>query len=252
MLWQRVGWLRPHGRPLLLPKATVKTLTSLQAGLQHTVIREKHAAFLLDAAIGTDFDLDALHTELRSVMRHLWRLPWDNSRKEVYWRLALDGLPSAARMHLTGAVCDCGQVAPGRNHHFWDCPVAQAVVQVLQGQLPQPNIVRRVNLWLCRPPTPQIHTGVWMVVCLAALLSINKGRKLLYKLSQVVPPVSVQQRVVTACTVAVATLWDMLADFVGVGMSSPDWLQAIGHAHPFLHAVPNAGGELHLAVNHPN
>jgi hypothetical protein len=225
--------------------------SSIRFVIRDTVIREKHAAFLLDAAVGTDFNLESLHRELMSVMRRMWRLPWDNSRKEVYWRLALDGLPSAARMHLTGAVCDCGQVAPGRKHHFWECPVAQAVVQVLQEQLPQPILVRRVNLWLCRPPTPQLHAGVWMVVCLAALSGINKGRKLLFKLSQVIPPVSVQQRIATACTVAVATLWDMLADFVGVGMCNPDWLHFVDHAHPFLHVVPGAAGELHLTVNRP-
>lgn len=38
-------------------------------------------------------------------------------------------------MHMLGVSCDCGVVAPDRQHHFWGCPVAQAVTQVLQEQL---------------------------------------------------------------------------------------------------------------------
>jgi hypothetical protein len=195
--------------------------------------------------------VEALLSELHTLLRNLWKLPWDNSRKEVFWRLTLDGLPSAARMHMLGVSCDCGMVAPDRQHHFWGCPVAQAVTQMLQQHIPPQCHVHRINVWLCRPPSPDLHVGVWQVVCLAAVISMNKGRQLLFKLSSSQPALSAQQRVDFACKVAVATFWDMLEDFVGVGLHNPLWLAEVGHAHPFLHVMHDAEGLGHLRVNRP-
>ena len=48
-----------------------------------------------------------------------------------------------------------------------------------------------------------------------------------------------------------ATFWDMLYDFVGVGMCNPAWVQDVGPARPFLHVVTDAQGEGHLQVNRP-
>jgi hypothetical protein len=251
MLWARIGWKRPRGRPLLLGNATVRALTQLQAALHQVAARDKHKAFLQEATVGLNLQVETLLPELHSLLRNLWKLPWDNSRKEVFWRLVLDGLPSAARMHMLGVSCDCGAVAPDRQHHFWGCPVAQAVTQVLQQQLPPQCHMQRVNVWLCRPPSPIVHAGVWQVVCLAAVISMNKGRKLLYKLSKSQPALSAQQRIDIACKVAVATFWDMLVDFVGVGMCSPLWLAEVGLAHPFLHVMHDAEGLGHLQVNRP-
>lgn len=249
MLWARVGWKRPNGMPLLLGKATVRALTHLQAALHQVAIRDKHRVFLQEAAVGLNLQVETLFSELYALLRNLWKLQWDNSRKEVFWRLTLDGLPSAARMHMLGVSCDCGVVAPDRQHHFWGCPVAQAVTHVLQQQSPPESHVQRINVWLCRPPCPEIHVGVWQVVCLAAIISMNKGRQLLFKLSSSQPALSAMQRVDIACKVAVATFWDMLADFVGVGLCNPLWLVEVGHVHPFLHVVHDEEGLGHLLVN---
>lgn len=251
MLWARIGWERPRGRPLLLANASVRALTQLQAALYQVAARDKHVTFLQEASVGLNLQAEALLPELHTLLRDLWKLPWDNSRKEVFWRLTLDGLPSAARMHMLGATCDCGVVAPDRQHHFWGCPVAQAVTQVMQQQCPPQCHVQRINVWLCRPPSPGIHVGVWHVACLAAIISMNKGRQLLYKLSSSQPALSAQQRVDVAGKVAVATFWDMLHDFVGVGLHNPVWLAEVGHAHAFLHVMHDAEGLGHLQVNHP-
>jgi hypothetical protein len=80
---------------------------------------------------------------------------------------------------------------------------------------------------------------------------MNKGRQLMYKLSTSQPALSNQQRIDIACKVAVATFWDMLVDFVGVGMCNPLWLAEVGIAHPFLHVVHDAEGLGHLQVNYP-
>jgi hypothetical protein len=251
MLWARAGWTRPNAKPLLLRNTTVRTLTQLQAALHQVAARDKHQVFLQEAAVGLNLQLEPLFSELHALLRSLWKLPWDNSRKEVFWRLTLDGLPSAARMHMLGVSCDCGVVAPDRQHHFWGCPVAQAVLQVVQGQLPPQITVQRINIWLCRPPSPNLHAGVWQVVCLASVISMNKGRQLLYKLSIEQPAQTAQQRIQIACKVAVATFWDMLVDFVGVGLCSPVWLLEVDPAHPFLHVVQDAEGHGHLRVNRP-
>jgi hypothetical protein len=81
---------------------------------------------------------------------------------------------------------------------------------------------------------------------------MNKGRQLLFKLSSSQPALSAQQRLGVACKVAVATFWDMLFDFVGVGLHNPLWLAEVGPAHPFLHVVQDAEGVHHLQVNRPH
>jgi hypothetical protein len=89
------------------------------------------------------------------------------------------------------------------------------------------------------------------VVCLAVIISMHKGRKILHKLSVEQPTHPAQQRVQIACNVATATFWDMLVDFVGVGLFDPAWLLEVNEAHPFLHVVQDAEGNGHLQVNRP-
>jgi hypothetical protein len=125
-------------------------------------------------------------------MRRLWSLKWDNHFKEVYWRLVLNGLPTAARMHNTRACGVCQQLPPqaaadtyiGRRHHFWECPVAQSVVAAIQQQLPaswcaEPLAAHHV-VFMHRPRgasrATTLHCGVWRVVCLAAVCAMNVGR----------------------------------------------------------------------------
>ena len=56
-----------------------------------------------------------------------------NDMKEDFWRLFHNGFPTAGRLHASEQRCGagCSAVSPGRMHHFWECPVAQAVVAVL-------------------------------------------------------------------------------------------------------------------------
>jgi hypothetical protein len=117
-------------------------------------------------------------------MRRLWRLPWENGRKEVFWRLAYDALPTAARLHRDQPrECGAGP-RPDRHHHFWACPVAQAVVAAVQAELAaaapppagQPAPLVPANIWLARTP-PGLDAGVWGVVCLAAVEAMDRGRR---------------------------------------------------------------------------
>ncbi|KAF8054788.1 hypothetical protein HT031_006931 [Scenedesmus sp. PABB004] len=136
----------------------------------------------------------ALTASVRVALRKLWRLRWDNAVKEVYWRLALNGLATAERMSQPEAVCLCGAACPGRAHHYWECPIAQAVVRAMLDSLPAEWCARpadgaprlhREHVWLMFAPPPaarragarRLHSGVWRVVCLAALAAMDTGRR---------------------------------------------------------------------------
>jgi hypothetical protein len=163
----------------------------------------------------------------------------------------LDALPTAERMHQQQQACACGAVCPGRLHHYWECPVAQAVVTTLNNQLHMCGVqadVYRPHVWLARLPCTAVHAGVWLVVVLAALLGMDKGRKLLFAWAQRMaqhPPASQHQvseqqqhHIMLASKLATATFWDMLYDFVGVSDSHPEWEGKVGLTHPFLCMVP--------------
>ncbi len=65
--------------------------------------------------------------------------------------MAVDGVPvpGNSRMHGSApkACACCGAVAPSpRLHHFWDCPVAQAVVAAVSAVVG--TAVPRAALWL--------------------------------------------------------------------------------------------------------
>jgi hypothetical protein len=95
---------------------------------------------------------------------------------------------------------------------------------------------------------------------LAALIAMDKGRKMLvaWRLAadaaqphgrmggqgaqQQAPPPPLPQRIPIASRVAAATFWDMLQDFVGLGLAPAPWLADVTADHPFLHRVDLPGG----------
>jgi hypothetical protein len=89
-----------------------------------------------------------------------------------------------------------------------------------------------------------VHKGVWLVVCQAALLGMDRGRGLLYKWQkqQSTPgeePLpahlhTAQQQLQAAGRVATAAFWDSLHDFVGLRLCPAGWLDHIPPNHPFL------------------
>jgi len=175
-----------------ISKLTVKTTTALQLKHVYRERRARHRAFV-ELALGIH-DIAAPQVtlackSLSKCFRVVWRhIKWDNALKEVFWRLVLDALPTAQRLHNLESVCVCNDVAPGRHHHFWHCPVARGVVQTIIDQLPsswcsrsQPaaSPVQQKHIWLLQPPPGprKLHPKVWMVVCLAALNAMDCGRK---------------------------------------------------------------------------
>ena len=137
--------------------------------------------------------------DLRSTLKRLWRLPWENCRKEPFWRLIYDAFPTAARMHLPDP-CICGGAPADRQHHFWDCPVARSVVGAISAALHgqpaataaaaaggAPPALPQRSIWLAAPP-PAVHEGVWSVVCLAAVEAMDHGRRRMYAMQQCCRP----------------------------------------------------------------
>jgi len=214
-----------------------------------------------EACSGLGGNLQAQPKDVLRLLRGLWRIPWDNQRKEFFWRFTVDGLPTAARMHMLGEPCAvCDHLAPGRRHHYWECPVAEAVVQELRKGLAgfggEP--LRCDHVWLARRPSSQLHWGVWVIVCQAALLGMDKGRRLmaasaLAAQEQQHQPRSLHSlpgpaRLLIVGRVAAATFWDMLADFVGLGLAPASWLAEVHSQHPFLGVQQAADGSRSLVV----
>jgi hypothetical protein len=263
----RLGWQGVGDKQYTMPQMSVRQFTQLQWPAAGAAVHEKHAAFVQHVrAVQAPEEVPVSEQEVVKCMRAVWRLKWENSRKEVLWRLVFDGFPTAARMHMAQEHCVCGQAVPGWQHHYWQCPVAKAVVGAIQSQLPVDTPpLQPVHLWVGRLPQADLHQGVWRVVMLAALLGMDKARQLLTKWrldarNGQPPPqhaTTPEQQVQVASRVAVATLWDMLNDFVSLRLYPPEWLIGVGGEgrvgpnHPFICAAPTQQGDTRLCLRLP-
>lgn len=254
---------RSQGVPIGVQQLRVKVLTSLQMGPILDARADKQVVFMQEACASLSPGHGLSAEDMLPIYRSLWALPWDNKKKEVYWRLALDALPTAARLHLQGEPCNCGVMMPDRAHHFWDCPVAMAVRGEIERALNsaggQYNLQRH-HLWLCRLPSrPDLHKGVWMVVCMAALLAMNTGRKCLTKWrleggqgatgGGTRRPPALSRRIAAASRVATAAFWDQVQDFLSLGLAPAPWVADIPVGHPFIQLHTTAGGSRALQLN---
>ena len=158
--------------------------------------------------------------------------------------------PTAARMHLESP-CPCGtsDPSPGREHHYWDCPVAQAVIESFETALAPCPGFQMSHLWVpCAPHG--VHGGVWQLVCLAAVAAMDAGRKRLYAIS--LTPHAYPPDLTAACgRYAAAKFWRLLADFTASSPSIPRCWQRWGpvpadHPLPYFDPV-----EQRLAVSRP-
>jgi hypothetical protein len=90
---------------------------------------------MVDTGLPQQLQPAADAAELAKLLAKLWKLPWDICKKELLWRLSVDGKATPARMHAVGGSCRCGAVAPNILHHFWQCPVAEGVVALLKAHM---------------------------------------------------------------------------------------------------------------------
>ena len=177
---------------------------------------------------------------LTQAFPRLWQgVRWENEYKETFWRLTVDGVPLLGNSHLRGAravPCRCGFVpaagcASPRLHHFWFCPVAQAVLQQLESRIA--DSVTRVHVWLVQAP-PGVTQCVWDVVSLATVSAMERGRRHLVTRRR--QGQSDEEILAGAVLCAVADFWASLRHFALLGVPRRGWTQ-VGALHPFLRVV---------------
>ncbi len=288
--WAVLPFIGPGG-------LTVRAATSMQLRCFDAERRQLHRAFAASALLLSGYGplaqlptaVNASCTALLGRMRALARLSWDNKRKEVFWRLAVNGV-SAAGGHdvVLSGLCPCGRAPDppaglsaspgllGRSHCFWHCRVADAVVTAVRVGLAaggcDAGALECAHLWLLEPPAATVHPCAWSVVAVAAICAMEYGRRrmwamhlgatdtpaagqtlitdFLHTLTAGPAPADHAER---ASRTAVATFWKYLQDFVSDGAVPPTWATDTKLAlpsHPFLW-VDTSGSQPCLRLRTP-
>lgn len=188
VLLPRLGWkldcMGVPSRIIFLLDLKVKDATALQLGTSREQRVKAHACFINETFDRGEHTVCTReeHTTLSSLFALCWSLIWENKQKEVFWRLAVDGVADGHRWSsLSGQACACGVVGPRRGHFFWSCDVARAVVQEVHRCCPESPPLVKANVWLMLPPLGVVHKR-WVVICLSALNSMDVGRRQLLSL----------------------------------------------------------------------
>jgi len=255
-----------RGQPLRLLDglATVKSVTRAliapQLEWQRTRRLEQlsHSLSIVPSLLASP-SLDEEYSALGKRMATLWKLrECPNQWKDVAWRIQYNGV-RAAGGHDIPQSCSCGwaegqgigqgsseekkvKALACKAHVFGDCPVAQAVIRVLQAGLPPglAPLLQPSDIWLLRlPPSTiehSINEDVWSLVCSLALHAMNSGHSSLYVLSHQSPPLSRSDVVSRASNKAVGWFSYLLADVAASGSLPEEW-KDLSPSHPFFHSV---------------
>jgi hypothetical protein len=220
-----LGWHLPDGEVVRPDSLTVAVATKLQSLDSHVAIAARHMQF--DLHVGM---LDVQQPgvgghplpSVPTVLARWWKLRVPNCYKEAAWRLTLNAFPTADRMPAPAGgqpkcCAACGAVNPGIRHHFWLCPMADAVRQEVESQLRAKNMLgvgARLlcsHVWKGVKPHHGLHGMVWDMVCLAAVHAMNVGRQAAWSLSHRLETPDLVADVVQK--IAKAAFWSVLADF---------------------------------------
>lgn len=257
---ERVGWRLGDTVCIKLGKLTVRLATQLQEQMQaagerrarlHTAY-EKEARTQPPTGTGTAAAVAAAADEAASascvptLLQRLWPIKWEKENKETLWRLTVDGVPLPGNTHLCNSAperCGCGGFGgPGhhsaspREHHFWECPVAQAVVQQIAAHVPGP--ITRAQVWLAEAPQG-MQQCVWDIISLAALTAMERARVGLRAATRNVPAPQATAQPGTPSPVEVAKaravleFWQRLRGFAEMGVPRHNW-DGVGPDHPIL------------------
>ena len=256
----RVGWRLGGSLSVKLSNLTVRLATEQETEERrarlHTAYeqdaREHHSAgpppAEQPAAISnTEAASDAAPAScVPAILRRVWQIKWEREHKETLWRLVVYGVPLPGNTHLNHLhpePCGCGTYGGAatpscspRAHHFWACPVAQAVVQQITAHVPGP--ITRAHVWLAETP-PGMQQCVWDVVCLAALSAMERGRMGMRADTRYIPgpnenvEAGAPTPVEVAKARAVLDFWQRLRGFAELGMPKHGW-DGVGPDHPIL------------------
>ena len=237
----RLGWRFPDG-PVQLQALSVRTATWAQLQRVGDQRQHRHAQFVthIFAASGrpaplVEKDQAAI---LKLLLAQLWKLPWLNQHKEVFWRLTLDALPTAARLHNAESACICGALVPNWLHHFWMCPVAVGLLAVLTDHLQSrdmfPVPLLPLHVLLAQPPSSRLHAGVWRVVCLAFVCALDHVRRASCAIALAGVPSAPDTSVPLMINRAVTRFWDLLTEFCVLNAAPDSWQHSVVASHPFF------------------
>ena len=210
------GWPTTNGF-VSIRQLTVKAATELLVAEQLAARQAKHETFCRQAGSLANM-ITSSDRQLEKLLRDIWQTPCGNSIKEVFWRLIVDGLPTAARRRASGELCACGGVMPDRAHHFWVCPVARSIVENMQRHLDafhlataSPGVqLTAQHIWLCVVPHG-VQPWLWRTVCMAAVSAMDFGRS--FMASQRLSGRSSGPSLVNmASSNSCARFWDLLAE----------------------------------------
>ncbi len=105
---------------------------------------------------------EAALKHLHGTLNSLWGIQWEHQPKDPFWRPSVNGVPLLGNSHIRGQapeVCGCGGVGgtqdwgrQARQHLFWDCLVARAVVESVQDGWPAGEGIRKEQVWLIGAP----------------------------------------------------------------------------------------------------
>jgi hypothetical protein len=252
----RLGWRLGATSPMALMSFTVKGGTHLLCMGPHGLEAQRARPLAAFAELaGPSIDVGMVQL----AFRRLWRTPLPGVVKETLWRLAYDGLPTGARMHIaqlgTASGCPCGADSADRAHHFWDCVVAQGVRDVITegaaGAGRPLHAFTRAHLWLATCPEG-LHQGVWDIVALCAVAAMDKGRRYMVAQAHFAEPPAPRGLELgrRAAERAQVHFWELLHEFAAGGCSprgvSPH--KPLGTSHPFLRETSIGSMELRVTA----
>ena len=227
--------------PIPVAKISVKQATYLQLDGAFAKLDDKHADFIREAREQNSFTPEE-KSHVVSTLKRMWGIKWEAEQKEAYWRLSVGGFPGFAMHRNNGHRCPCG-VDDGRSdraHHFASCVIANSLRTHIQeaAELGGSDdlldlVIRREHLWLAIPPHEQIKQNVWDVVCLAAISSMEYGRKLLFASNQSSAGDLNAPCIPSIKTRVIADFWARIQSYVCLGLKPRGW-ETIPPGHPWI------------------
>ena len=245
----RLGWRIGAAAPMTLQQFKVKGATQLLRGGEGGSQSQRTAKLTIFATLaGAPASGDAVVL----ILRRLWHSPLPGGVKEVFWRLAYDGLPTGARMRQEQG-CPCGAEEADRAHHYWNCMAAQGVRDAITSAAAEvgtsfPHLCR-AHVWLAQCPDG-LHPGVWDIVSMVALAAMDRARRYMVAQTRFAhPPVPRGAELGRqGAERARASFWELLHEFAASGCM-PRGTNApvpLGTTHPFLCSPTRGALRVHV------
>ena len=170
-------------------------------------------------------------TAMLALFDRVWHLRWCNRVKETYWRFIYNGLELACRFPNQPSPCEaCPECRATRVHVFWECQVARALVQDLEGIFQPGRPITCRQIWLLEPPPPPgagvVPQQLWDMVGLATLAALWATKRMAYACRKEGKPIPVQTLVRTARV----KFWDHVTDFCRAAALSTRDRKRLHHA----------------------